>query len=1030
MSNEDLSTVPETTTSDSTRNVNALVELVAQLGDRHAIPATAPHATYRLQFHAGFTFNDARRVIPYLATLGVDTLYASPIFKANPGSMHGYDVTDFSELNPELGTREEFDRLSDELQRHGMRLLLDFVPNHMGIAGGNNRWWQDVLENGRTSPYGEFFDIDWRPIKRELRDQVLLPVLGGPYGVVLEQGELTLRFDPAEGSFTVDYFQTPLPIAPPTYPLILQPVFDHLAETLAEDDLARLEFESLITAFDRLPPNNERDPELVQERRREQIVDKRRLAALVESEPVIATAVADAVIRINGRVGHPASFDHLDQLLDAQSYRLAFWRVAAEEINYRRFFAIHELAAIRQELPEVFAETHALLLDLIGEGRVSGVRIDHIDGLWDPAGYLYQLQREAFLARCRYDPTAESSDSTWEELRYALNQWWEEDARGRFQPGEPGPIYLLVEKILEPGEELSPGWPCHGTVGYEFARLTTGLFVDSAERKAFDTLYRRFSGLTTSYDDLVYANKKLIMRVALASEVNVLALQLNRISELHRRTRDFTLNALRDALREIIACFPIYRTYAVCEEGLIRDTDREAIESAVLQAKRRNPASDLAVFDFLRDVLLLRFAPDVSERQRVEQCRFSMKFQQLTGAVMAKGVEDTTFYMYNRLTSLNEVGNDPTRFGVSPTEFHRENTERRRRWPQAMLASSTHDTKRGEDVRARIDVLSEIPKEWRTTINRWARLNRRFKTKVDGQPAPDRNDEYLFYQTLLGVWPFGLDRPNKELVERLVAYMLKAIHEAQVHTSWINPNDEYDGATERFVRAILDPARAGPFLDDLAPLQQKLALAGAVNGLSQQLLKLTVPGVPDLYQGTELWNLSLVDPDNRRPVDFQERARLLEQIKSKPDRCLAGDLLAHYGDGRIKLYLTHQTLAVREALSQLFAAGTYRPLPASGMAASQVLAFARRDDTDDVIVAVPRFVLELTEGQATIPIGRAVWGDTRLTLPSTEGTRYRNMLTGEELVVTGEPETGIDLADLFSVLPVALLQCLPEETAS
>jgi (1->4)-alpha-D-glucan 1-alpha-D-glucosylmutase len=900
----------------------------------------------------------------------------------------------------------------------------------MGIAGGNNRWWQDVLENGRTSPYGEFFDIDWRPIKRELRDQVLLPVLGGPYGAVLEQGELILRFDPAEGSFTVDYYQTPLPIAPPTYPLILRPALDQLAETLPEDDLARLEFESLITAFDRLPANNERDPELVQERRREQIVDKRRLATLVDSEPAIAVAITDVVKTIHGQVGDAASFDQLDQLLDAQAYRLAFWRVAAEEINYRRFFAINELAAIRQELPEVFAATHALLLDLIGEGRVSGVRIDHIDGLWDPEGYLRQLQREAFLARCRHDPATESSEWIWEEVQGTLSQWWESEARRRFEPGEPGPIYLLVEKILEPGEELPPGWPCHGTVGYEFARLTTGLFVENAERKAFDTLYRRFSRMTASYDDLVYANKKLIMRVALASEVNVLALQLNRISEQHRRTRDFTLNALRDALREIIACFPIYRTYVVCEEGVIRDADREAIESAVLQAKRRNPASDLAVFDFLRDVLLLRFAPDVSERQRVEQCRFSMKFQQLTGAVMAKGVEDTTFYTYNRLTSLNEVGNDPTRFGVSPTEFHRENTERRRRWPQAMLASSTHDTKRGEDVRARIDVLSEIPKEWRTAINRWARLNRRFKTKVDGQPAPDRNDEYLFYQTLLGVWPFGLDQPDADLVERLVAYMLKAIHEAQVHTSWINPNDEYDGATERYVRAVLDPIKAAPFLDDLAPFQRKIALAGAVNGLSQQLLKLDAPGVPDLYQGTELWNLSLVDPDNRRPVDFQKCSLLLSQIQGEQDRCLAADLLAQYGDGRIKLHLTHQLLAAREALPRLFAEGTYRPLPASGMAASHVLAFARRDDANEVVTVVPRLVLGLTKGQEQMPIGREVWGDTRLTLPATEGVRYRNMLTGEELVVTAEPEIGIDLADLFSVLPVAMLQRLPEETIS
>ncbi|MGH2531887.1 MAG: malto-oligosyltrehalose synthase [Thermomicrobiales bacterium] len=916
-----------------------------------------PRATYRVQFNAGFTFADAKRIVPFLARLGVDTLYASPVFRACPGSMHGYDVTDFGALNPEIGPEEEFRALVAELQRHDMGVLLDIVPNHMGICDGANAWWLDVLENGQTSTYATFFDVDWRPLKPELRDKVLLPVLGDHYGVVLERGELALRY--AGGAFTVWYFEQPLPIAPPTYPAILRPPLADLADRFDLADPHLLEYQSIITAFERLAANDERDPDLIAERQREQVVAKRRLADLLRAAPKIEAAVASSVAQINGTPSEPASFDDVDRLLDWQSYRLAFWRTAAEEINYRRFFAINELAAIRQEEPAVFEATHELLLGLIGDGSVSGVRVDHPDGLLDPAGYFVSLQDHA-----------------------------------------PSPLYLVVEKILEHGESLPDDWAVSGTVGYEFARLATGLFVDPASRKAFDALYQRFTGRSGRYDDLIYEHKKLIMRVALASEVNVLARVLNRISEQRRTTRDFTLNSLRFALREVFACFPVYRTYVVCDDGAVSNRDRRYIEHAVARAKRRNPASDLATFDFIQAVLLQRFASDATESQRQEQCQFCLKFQQLTGPVMAKGVEDTAFYIDNRLVSLNEVGGDPTRFGVDVAEFHLGNEERLRRWPHAMLTSSTHDTKRGEDVRARIDVLSENPREWRAAINRWSRLTRRLKSRMEGGSAPDRNDEYLFYQTLLGAWPFGMDRPDEAFVDRIAASMLKAIHEAQVHTSWINPNLDYDAATEAFVRAALSVDRGGAFLDDFAVFWQAIARIGAINGLSQQLLKLTAPGVPDLYQGTECWDFSLVDPDNRRPVDFEARRAALSAVRRrKPSRALE----------------------VRRSLPKLFKCGNYERIEATGKHAAHLVAFARRHESSDVIVAVPRLIAGLTGSSEPFPLGAASWGDTRLSLPpEASGRVYRDAFTGEEVTV-GDDDAVPAVADLFAHLPFALL---------
>jgi (1->4)-alpha-D-glucan 1-alpha-D-glucosylmutase len=828
-----------------------------------------------------------------------------------------------------------------------------------------------------------------------------------------------------------------------------------------------LEFQSIITAFTRLAPQDERDPERIAERRREQIVAKRRLADLVAASPDVAAALAETVRVINGDPAHPAGFDALDRLLDAQSYRLSSFRTAGEEINYRRFFAINELAAVRQEEPRVFAAAHELILRLMTAGEVTGLRIDHPDGLWDPAAFFRDLQRAVWLAlhdaastprredgvipsearnlgssarpaaehemlrlSAQHDTSTPSKPSEeeaidWAAVDPALADKWPGQAVDGAALAKRLPTYVVVEKILEPGEGLPNDWAVHGSVGYEFARVTTGLFVDGANRRAFDQLYSRFTGEKRAFAAIAYEAKDLMLRTALASETNVLARALNRISEQNRRTRDFTLSALRHALREVIASFPIYRTYIVCDGRGVSDRDRRAIERAVTTAKRRNPASDPTVFDFLADVLLLRDEGMLSATERDERCHFVMKFQQLTGPVMAKGVEDTAFYISNRLVALNEVGGDPAAFGASVADFHRQNAERARRWPYGLLTSSTHDTKRSEDVRARVAVLSELPREWRAAVNRWARLNRRHKTRVEGTHAPDRNDEYLFYQTLLGAWPWDMESPDTEFGERIADFMLKAARESQVHTSWVNVDEAYEDALRHFVLAALDVARPNPFLQDLAALREIIAHAGAINALAQQLLKIASPGVPDVYQGTELWEQSLVDPDNRRPVDYARRSRLLRGLqRRKPGPRLAADLLETKADGRIKLYLTSRALAYRAAHPELFTRGEYVPLAVEGDQAEHVVAFARRHEGQGAIVVAPRLVLGLIGKDIVDPIGREVWGDTRLLLPDAEsGARYREVFS--EAAIASEDlgdGVGVPLGELFRALPFALLE--------
>jgi (1->4)-alpha-D-glucan 1-alpha-D-glucosylmutase len=1014
------------------------VELWDEVLEKSRAKRDIPVATYRLQMNKDFTFCQARDLVAYLHALGISHAYASPYFKARAESTHGYDIANHNELNPSIGSEEEYQAWVAELHARGMGQVLDIVPNHMGIGEATNTWWLDVLENGPSSPYASFFDIDWAPIKDELENSVLLPILGDQYGRILENQELKLSY--ADGAFTIAYWETQLPVAPRTYAQILEPLLVEVQEVLVADDDRVLELQSIITAISHLPPRTETDPERLAERNREREIIKRRLHALVEESDIVREALGRVVEVINGVAGDPRSFDRLDELIRAQVYRLAYWRVAAEEINYRRFFDINDLAAIRMERPEVFEETHRLILRLLTEGAINALRIDHPDGLWDPAGYFAQLQKAYLLEQCRLAFLRDNPDAEeeWPQLKAVLGEHIDELARDDQQASRLRVLPVFVEKILSRTEQLPTSWLVEGTSGYDFLNSVNGLFVDSANEKAFTDLYAAFIREKINFSDLVYAQKKLVMRVSLASEINVLAHMLDRISERSRYFRDFTLNSLKDAIREVIACFSVYRTYITeCEDEISRQ-DRAAIDGAISRAKKRNPATDPSIFDFIRGVLLLEYPAVGNESDQQDQLEWVMKFQQCTGPIMAKGLEDTAFYIYNRLISLNEVGGEPQHFGNSVAAFHRQNAERRRRWPHTMLASSTHDTKRSEDVRARINVLSEIPREWRSRLTRWSRLNRRRKPTVDGQPVPDRNEEYLLYQTLVGSWPLETmdEQAHAQYVDRIVAYMLKALREAKVNTSWLSPNVAYDEAVETFVRAILVRSSDNEFLTDLSEWSRDIAETGMVNSLSQTLLKLTSPGLPDIYQGNEVWDFSLVDPDNRRPVDYAFRARLLrciqDRVQAGEGTSLVRDLVENRVDGGIKLYLTERVLAYRQANHELFAHGDYVPLDVNGNKADHACAFARTHQDRATLVAVTRLPRRLHGSTWAEPSDGAKWNGTTLILPDSlaqAGARFRNLLTGEDVVaVQKNGSVALHLRELFQHLPVAILERIDQST--
>lgn len=957
--------------------------------------AIIPRATYRLQFNHGFTFAQATVLAPYLAELGISHCYASPYLRARPGSNHGYDIVDHAALNPEIGTPREYEGFVAALKGLGLGQILDIVPNHMGVMGSDNAWWLDVLENGPASAWSPFFDIDWEPLNRNLSGKVLLPLLGDHYGAVLNRGELRLDYDAAHGEFSIFYYQHRLPVDPATYPRIIGLRSERLAAALGENDERCGELQALLTAFGHLSARTNTTPARMVERQSDKEVHKRHLATLSEACADIAHHIADNIAEFNGTPGHPASFDLLHELIQLQGYRLAYWRVASDEINYRRFFDINDLAALRMEDPAVFEATHRFILDLVAQGKVEGLRIDHPDGLYDPGEYFRQLQQ----------------------------------AVGGKPPvlGEPLPLYLVIEKILADHERLPDDWPIHGATGYRFANLVNNLFVDSTTEKRMTRIYRDFSGVDSDFEELAYDAKKVIMRTSLSSEFNVLANRLARIAAASRDTFDFTLNGLREALIEVVACFPIYRTYVA--HGELTADDRRHIAWAVAVAKKRSPDPDTGIYDFLEGVLTTDIGQGRSASYRKRVQAFAMKFQQVSSPVMAKGVEDTAFYRYHRLTSLNDVGGEPRRFGISVAAFHAATRARAIRWPHNMLATSTHDSKRSEDVRARLNVLSEMPAQWKLMLKRWSRLNRGRKREIDGVEAPSSNVEYFLYQTLIGTWP--LVAPDEtglaDYRTRIDDYMIKALREGKEHTSWVQVNDDYEGAVSGFVQSLLAPGEKNMFLADFVPLVQTIAHHGLINALAQLLIKVTSPGVPDIYQGCELWQFNLVDPDNRRQVNFAERRELLSQTRSLiegipadqwPDRLQP--LLADMADGRIKLYTLWQTLTLRARWPDVFRDGDYIPLSVTGAHAVHVCAFARRHENQALIVVVPRLPFGLLGERNVLPLGPDVWGDTVLELPEEFiGFTWRNTFTAER---HGEA-SHISLGQLLACFPVAMLAC-------
>ena len=927
-------------------------------------PQGVPASTYRLQLRNEFPFSAATRVVPYLHALGVSHCYCSPILMSAPGSTHGYDVNDYHRIDTELGGKEGFAEFASQLRALEMGILLDFVPNHMGIHGSSNRWWQDVLECGPHSPHADFFDIDWRDHYQSGRARVLVPILDDQYGVVLEAGRLKIVYD--DGAFAIAYEDLKFPLAPATYADLLAGA----ADTPECSDEARSRLRALAEAFRSLPLSHRSD-EPIGRRPRDEL--KRQLATAHEERTDIRQAVAAHLAVINGHAGDPRSFDRLHDLICDQHYRLAHWKTGAHEVNYRRFFAIDTLIGLRMENPRVFDETHRLIGGLVRNDLVAGLRIDHIDGLRNPLEYLERVQSLALK-----DGTAATH-----------------------------PFYVVVEKILEDGEELDSAWPAHGTTGYEFIRQLTNVFVLPAAEEKLDAIYRRLTGETQRFEDVVYVNKRLVLEEMFANAVTNLAHQLANTIANDRRWRDLTRWELSIAVREIMAGLRVYRIYRRMNAES-RPEDTREIEHACAEAIRRNPRQSAQPFEFLRDLLIGRYPPpSATQEYRESLWRWVLTFQQYTGAVMAKAVEDTAFYVYNRFIALNEVGGNPAAFGGMVADFHAVNARRREVAPHSLLATSTHDTKLGEDARARLYVLSEIADEWCDWVEEWSGLSRRHKTDVDGRLAPDANEEYRFYQTLLACWPAIGFEPDDAFRARLHDHVRKAVNEAKRNTHWLHPNERWIEACERFVDALLAPGPANPFLESFRPKAERLVHLGLINSLAQVALKITSPGVPDFYQGAELWNLSLVDPDNRRLIEWDGRAEFATAVRGAPWH----DLLRDWRTGGVKLRLTEELLRFRREHLPLFQQGDYSPLTAKGRFADRVVAFTRRHERESVVALVPR----LTASLGCPPLG-LVWEDTAIELPRARSA-WRDVLTGAEW-----PQgQAVLFAELYRDFPIAVL---------
>lgn len=924
-----------------------------------------PDTTYRLQFSPEFTFDSATSALPYLVSLGISNIYASPIFKAVDGSVHGYDVVDQNCINPELGGYEKFHSLCSQARALELGWLQDIVPNHMAFDC-RNQFLSDVFEKGQRSQYASFFDIDWEHSYENIKGRVLAPFLGGFYGESLEKGELRLDFTP--NGFVLRYFGLTFPIAIETYQTILSYRKRRLREELGEDHPDFIKFLGLLYVT-RTLTSGEESEEINDQAR----FVKRMLWEMYTSSKQFRNFLEQNLLIFNGTPGIPESFNLLDELLSRQVFRLSYWKIATKEINYRRFFNINSLISLRLENREVFDQTHSMIFDLVKSRKITGLRIDHLDGLYDPRTYL------DWIHECVPD------------------------------------CYVIVEKILGPDEELPEDFIAHGSTGYDFVNFVNGLFVAKHHEKSINRIYHSFIGTRIGFQTLLEERKRLISFEHMAGDINNLVQQLKSASSRDRHGSDITQYGLRRGLMEIMVAFPIYRTYI--SDGHYSQTDRNTVEAAVKRAIQNNPALTPEL-DFMRKFLLLDYPLYSQEANQMEWLNFVMRLQQFTGPLMAKALEDTSFYVYNRLISINEVGGDPGTFGQSVSDFHGFIKRRFNRWPASLNTTSTHDTKRGEDSRARINVLSEMPNEWEMALKRWNRLNKTKKTKIDGQSFPDRNDEYFLYQSLIGALPPG-EFDHAGFVERMKAYVVKAVREAKIHTAWIRPDTDYEQAFVSFVENILEESPENSFLQDFMSFTKRIARAGMLNSLSQTLIKLTAPGVPDFYQGTELWDLNLVDPDNRRTVNFQKRSQMLDWIKTEFQNnpsSLLNKLMSEPENGAIKLFVIWRGLQLRRLMPELFRHGFYLPLEARGTRAKNVIAFARINNAQLTVTVVPRLCSTLFSGDS-MTAGTDVWADSVIHAPKMErAIRLKNVFTGENLMSTGK----IRLDQAIGSFPVGL----------
>lgn len=910
-----------------------------------------PLSTYRIQFNKDYTFKDALKIIDYLKELGISTLYASPIFKAKKGSGHGYDVTDPNTINPEIGTIEELYELSKKLKQNNITWLQDIVPNHMSYSP-ENIMLVDLFENGSNSRFYNYFDIDWNHLYSSANQRLLAPFLGKFYQEVLESRELLLNFN--EDGFGVSYYETRMPIRMDCYPELLSFKKNMIRRELGREHPEAIRFFGIMYMLSSLPASEEID-----ERYYQIAFAKSVLYELYSSNEVIKKAIDDTIEYYNGKEGDPKSLDNLDSLLSKQYFRLAFWKVANEEINYRRFFNINELISMKVESNEVYNYTHKLISKLYNDKIFSGLRIDHIDGLYNPTAYLDTLQ-ENF------------SDA-----------------------------YIVAEKILELNEELPEEWSIEGTTGYEFANYVNGLFCKKSNKYTFDNLYSDFILFKFKYHELIHKKKRLIIKTTMAGDVERLAFLIEKISAKDRYGIDFTMHGLKQALTEILTYFPVYRTYI--HDNYISKNDLKYIDDTFKIAKRKS-SRYLNEYNYIYNLLTQSHGVNVSDERKSDSIDFIMKFQQLTGPIMAKGFEDTTLYLYNRLISLNEVGGNPGKFGISKKEFHTFNRNRALKYPHNLNSTSTHDTKRGENVRSRINVLSEIPEEFKKKIKHWNMINRQFKKLVDGINLPVRNDEYFIYQTIIGSYP-TINEDLESYPGRIKEYFIKAVREAKVYSAWIKPDEEYEKAISNFIDCILSSKE---FLNDFIPFQKKILFYGMFNAFSQVLIKCTSPGIPDFYQGSELWNFSLVDPDNRRPVDYELRIKLLKDLKNFDTSKILEDHL-----GKTKMFIIHKALNLRNKYPDLFLNGNYKSLIIEGKYKNHIIAFERTLNNKTAIVIGIRFLTSIIkEGQ--LPLGD-IWEDTFINLR--KNFVGNNVLSNETI----SSEDRLFLKDVLKSFPVGLL---------